>query len=379
MILNTLPKDDGFIMPAEFSEHFASIMIWPTRAGSFPYKCSRVKPAFVSIIKAISSREKLFLICNKNDFSEISSYFSEELSLSKLELLFIPTDDAWARDTSPTFVTNGSILRGLDWVFNAWGGEVDGLLPSYKNDDALALSICNHLKIDSYDLHPLNFVLEGGSIHSDGEGTIMVTSSCLLSAGRNPKLSKQEIEEILCSYLGAKKVLWLPHGIYNDETNEHIDNICAFVSPAEVVLAFTEDKNDPQYSLSMESYNYLLNETDALGRKIKIHKLPIPKKPVTITEEDLRGFDFEFGETERHVGERLAASYVNFYIINGAVLVPQFNDENDALAVSILSKLFTNRDIIPIDTRQILLGGGNIHCLTSQIPAVKEVNHNENG
>ena len=198
-----------------------------------------------------------------------------------------------------------------------------------------------------------------------------MTESCLLSPGRNPGMTKAEIEEKLCSCLGAEKVLWLPRGIYNDETNEHVDNVCAFIRPGEVVLAWTDDKNDPQYELSLADLLYLESETDASGRKIKVHKLPIPDTPVTVSRHDLDGYVFEEGEDVREVGERLAASYVNFYFANNIILLPQFGGENessDRRAVGILSALCPDRRVIPIDAREIILGGGNIHCITQQIP-----------
>ena len=149
----------------------------------------------------------------------------------------------------PTFVINGKgERRGIDWGFNTWGGEVDGLYPSWENDNRVARKFCDLLGDDVYDKR--DFICEGGSIHTDGEGTALVTEACLLSAGRNPDLTKAEIEQVLCDYLGVSKVIWLPRGIYNDETNEHVDNVCAFTAPGEVVLAWTDDESDPQYALS---------------------------------------------------------------------------------------------------------------------------------
>ena len=288
----------------------------------------------------------------------------------RLFILPIDSDDAWARDVGPTFVTKpGKDIRAVNWKFNAWGGEVDGLYASWDKDDAVAGEFCELFEVDYYDAAP--FVLEGGSIHSDGAGTVMVTESCLLSKGRNPSLSKEQIEERLKEYLGAEKVLWLPKGIYNDETNEHVDNVCAFVGPGEVVLAWTEDASDPQYEMSKADLEYLESVTDAEGRKLKVHKLPIPDHPVLVEQKDLSNFEFEEGEDTREVGERLAASYVNFYFINGAALVPQFggqNEESDKRALKILRDICPGREIIGIDARAILLGGGNIHCITQQIP-----------
>ena len=201
----------------------------------------------------------------------------------------------------------------------------------------------------------------------DGEGTALVTEACLLSEGRNPDLSREQIERTLCDYLGVSKVIWLPRGIYNDETNEHVDNVCAFVSPGEVVLAWTDDQNDPQYALSAASFAALEAATDAKGRKIRVHKLPLPA-PVTITAEECEGLDLCDGEPTRTPGERLAASYVNFYIANDAIVMPAFGDPMDEKAQKILQDLFPTRKVVAIPARDILIGGGNIHCITQQIP-----------
>ena len=215
-------------------------------------------------------------------------------------------------------------------------------------------------------------MLEGGSIHVDGEGTVIVTEACLLSKGRNPDLSKEQIEAKLLQYLGAEKVIWLPRGIYNDETNEHVDNVFAFVKPGEVLLAWTEDKMDPQYALSQADLAVLEAATDAKGRKFIIHKLPIPQKPVCITEEEANSFTFEDGEDRREPGERLAASYVNFYLCNGKVILPQFGDEMDREARRILGKCFPERQVVPLPARAVIVGGGNFHCLTQQIPSITQ-------
>ena len=245
------------------------------------------------------------------------------------------------------------------------------LYADWTKDNLVAKRFLEYAGFDCYDAEP--FVLEGGSIHSDGDGTMLVTESCLCSPGRNPKLSKAQIEEKLKQYCNVEKVVWLPCGIYQDETNEHVDNVCAFVRPGEVVLAWTDKEDDPQYEMSKKCLEVLESETDAKGRHFKVHKLYIPKKPVCITEEELAGFEFEPGEDERSAGERLAASYVNFYISNGAVILPQFGDVNDGKAAAVLKEAFPDREIVPVYARDIIVGGGNIHCITQQIPA-QEVN-----
>lgn len=364
--LCTLPKNDGFRMPGEFEPHHGTIMIFPERPGSWHHNAGPALPAFLRIYRTIAAEETLYLLVSRRMHDRAVSLLK---NIPNVRILTIPNDDAWARDTAPTFVRNASgEVRGIDWKFNAWGGAVDGLYADYAQDNALASALCQEIGIPCYDAQ--HFVLEGGSIHSDGQGTILTTASCLLSKGRNPHLNRTCISQMLCDYLGGEKVIWLPRGIYNDETNEHVDNMCVFLCPGEVVLAWTEDEEDPQYALSHASYEALVSQTDAKGRHVIVHKLPIPEHPVCITEADLQGFEFAEGENVREIGERLAASYVNFYFTNRSVLLPQFggtNAESDALAVSLMQQ-WTDRRIVPIPARELLLGGGNIHCLTQQIP-----------
>ena len=379
-LIKQIPSEDGFYMPSEFEPHQGCILIWPKRPGSWGYEAKAAGNAFAAVIKAIAQSEKVYVAVTKKTLPIAQEkLFGENknadiMQQDNIELFFADTDDAWARDTGPTFVVSGDadvsykdrILRGINWKFNAWGGEYDGLYADWSRDDKIAIEFMKHFGCDYYNAAP--FVLEGGSIHTDGEGTLLVTENCLLSKGRNPELTKPQIEEKLKMYCNVHKIIWLPCGIYNDETNEHVDNVCAFTSPGEVVLAWTDDKNDPQYEMSMSCLKVLENETDAKGRKIKVRKLPIPSNHICITEYDLKGLEFEDGEDEREAGERLAASYVNFYISNKAVIVPQFGDKNDKAACDILSEAFPERQIIPVYARDIIVGGGNIHCITQQIP-----------
>ena len=372
MLTNSTPREDGWRMPAEYEQHEGCIIVWPQRPGSWSFGADAACEAFTSVIKAIAASEKVYVACAKK--SKHWQRASEMLSgLANVELMDIPTDDSWARDIGPTFVVQdtaeGRVVRGINWRFNAWGGDVDGLYPDYEQDDAFAAAFAEAKGYTLYEAAP--FVLEGGSIHVDGEGTAMVTASCLLSAGRNPELTQAQIEDKLKEYLNVDKVLWLPRGIYNDETNEHVDNVCAFIRPGEVVLAWTDNEDDPQYALSKASLDYLEHEADAKGRKIVVHKLPIPDVPVCITDDEVAGFDFVEGEDMREAGERLAASYVNFYFSNDSVVLPAFGGENaasDARAAAILAALCPERKIVQISARAILTGGGNIHCITQQIP-----------
>ena len=360
-ILHTLPREDGFSMPAEFEPHYGCLMIWPERADSWQYGAVAARRAFCEVAKAIAESEKVIMLVSFEQYDTAREMLPEHIRVVEMS-----TDDSWARDCGPTFVKNkAGEIRGIDWGFNAWGGLYDGLYFPWDKDNKVARKVCDLLDKDTYDAR--DFILEGGAIHSDGEGTVMVTESCLLSKGRNPELTKAEIEQKLKDYLNADKVLWLPCGIYNDETNEHIDNICTFTAPGQVVLAWTEEKEDPQYEMSKRCLDYLMQETDAKGRKLQVHKLPLPA-PVYMTAEECEGLIHWDGEPTRTDGERLAASYVNFYISNKSIVMPAFGDKKDKDAKKKLEQLFPDRKVVQVSARDILIGGGNIHCITQQIP-----------
>ena len=359
-ILHSEPKKDGYRMPAEFAEHEGCILIFPHRRDSWQNGAYAARKAFAEVIDIIARSEQVTVCARYDDYDAARFMLPPQVRVVEMS-----SDDSGARDVAPTFVTNGTDLRGIDWGFNAWGGLTDGLYFPWDQDNKMARKLCDLLNVDCYDRR--EFILEGGSIHSDGEGTILTTEACLLSKGRNPQLSREEIEANLRNNLGAEKVLWLPCGIYHDETNEHVDNVCAFTAPGEVVLAWTEDENDHQYAMSKACWDYLSSVTDAKGRQLRVHRLPLPA-PVTVTAEECDGLDDMNGEPTRTPGERLAASYVNFYIANQHVVVPQFGDPKDQTALEILQSLFPTRQAVGVYARDILIGGGNIHCITQQIP-----------
>lgn len=361
IISDSTPARDGFYMPAEYEPHEGCIMIFPERSDSWQYGGYAARKAFVEIAEAIAVSEKLTVCASGRQYDN-----ARALLPSHIRVVEMSSDDAWARDYCPTFVKNDKgEVRGIDWGFNAWGGLYDGLYFPWDNDNRMARKLCDLLEKDVYNKR--DFILEGGSIHVDGEGTCMVTESCLLSRGRNPEMTREQIEETLKEYLNVSTILWLPCGIYHDETNEHVDNICAFVKPGEVVLAWTEDETDVQFEMSRACLEYLESAVDARGRKLKVHKLPLPK-PVTMTEEECQGLDTCWDEPTRTPGERLAASYVNFYIANKSIVMPGFGDPADERAREILQSLFPERKVIQVYARDILIGGGNIHCITQQIP-----------
>ena len=256
--LETTPKMDGYRMPGEFEPHAGCYMIWPERPDNWRLGGKPAQDVFARVANTIGLYEPMTMIVSKAQFANARHMLRDYVRVVEMS-----NDDSWVRDCGATFVKDDKGgLRGVDWTFNAWGGLVDGLYFPWDSDDKIAQKMCELERVDSYRTD--GFVLEGGSIHVDGEGTVMVTEECLLSAGRNPHMTKEEIGAKLCEYLNCEKVLWIPRGIYNDETNAHVDNMANFVRPGVIVLSWTDDVNDPQYERSVEAYNYLSNETGSI-------------------------------------------------------------------------------------------------------------------
>ena len=362
MKLNSTPKADGFYMPSELSEHECTYLLWPERPDNWRGGAKPAQAAFKQVVETIAKYEPVILGVNQSQYSHVLG-----MNMKNVSVVEISNNDSWIRDTGATMVVNGKgEMRAVDWAFNGYGGLVDGIYFPWDLDDMIAAKMANIEDVDRYRTD--DFVLEGGSIHSDGEGTLLVTEETLLSEGRNPGKSKEEIEKYLLDYTGAEKVLWIPYGVYKDEdTNGHVDNICQFVAPGKVVLAWEDNEDDPQHERSVKDLEYLESVTDAKGRKLEIHKIHVPNV-ITITKEESEGVDVVEGTFPRNEGDRLPASYINYYNCNGAIILPVFNDPHDADAVKTLQELFPDRTIEPIYAREILLGGGNIHCITQQVP-----------
>ena len=360
--LKSTPHKDGYRMPGEFEKHSGTYIIWPQRPDNWRNGGKPAQKVFAEVANVIAKYEPVTMLVNQDQYVNARNMLGP-----KVRVVEMSNNDSWVRDSGPSFVVNDKgTVRGVDWGFNAYGGLVEGIYYPWDFDDLLGGKICELESVDTYDAS--DFILEGGSIHVDGEGTAMVTEECLLAPDRNPNLTKDQIEKKLKDYLNVEKVLWVPHGVYGDiDTNGHIDNMCNFVKPGEVVLAWTDDKNDPQYERSIEAYDYLSKERDAKGRKLIIHKLLCPS-PIIITKEESEGVDSVEGTLPRQEGDRMAGSYVNYYTGNGFVALPVFGDPNDKKAVRLLKKLYPGRKIETISAREILLGGGNIHCITQQVP-----------
>lgn len=368
------PLADGYEMPFEGSKHSGTIILLPFRKDTWRKNAVPAQANFKEVIMAIAKHEPVFVGINPSIYDKVIGEYKNVKNVYPIKISY---NDSWARDTGPIFVKNENKMRVVDFRFNAWGGEVDGLYKNYKEDDLLCGKLAKQFGVERYYLD--NFVLEGGSIHVDGEKTCMVTKACLLSNGRNPTLSQLEIEEHLKTYLGVTKVIWLENGIYEDETNEHVDNIACFIRPGVVALAWTDDKNDPQYAYSNRALKTLKASTDAMGRKLEVVKIKLPK-PIYMSEEEAKGIKVgRYDAKARLGGSRLAASYINFYQGDAFAILPGFGVPEDKLAKKKLQELYPEKEIIQINSREILLGGGNIHCITMQIPYQEEfIKKNEN-
>jgi agmatine deiminase len=357
----TTPAADGFRMPGEFEAHAGCWIAWPERADNWREGAKPAQAAFARVAEAIAVSEPVTVAVSDAQFEHCRAVLS-----AAIRVVEISTDDAWMRDIGPTFVIDDrGQRRGVDWRFNAWGGLQGGLYFPWDRDERVAHKV---LELEGVDRYRAPLVLEGGSIHVDGEGTVMTTEECLLNANRNPELSREQIERALLDYLGAEKVVWLGRGAFNDETDGHIDNLACFARPGVVLLSTTDEESDPQYAISRDAQQRLERASDARGRAIEVIGLPMPG-PITISEHEAEGVDAVEGSMPRRAGDRLAASYANLYCGNSRVVFPLLDERYDEQAAAILGRCFPEREIVGVPAREILLGGGNIHCITQQVPA----------
>lgn len=363
----TTPKTDGFYMPAEWYRQYQVWMLWPERTDNWRLGAKPAQQAFTKVALAISEFALVTVGVSAAQYENALLHLTNGMATRPIKVVELSSNDAWVRDTGATFVVSedGEECRGVDWGFNAWGGLDGGLYFPWNLDQQVASKILQMEECHRYPCH--DFVLEGGSIHVDGEGTVLTTEECLLNKNRNPHLNRQQIEQYLIDYLNVEKIIWLPEGLYNDETDGHIDNFCCFVRPAEVLLAWTDDQDNPNYHRCQAALDVLQKTTDAQGRQLTIHKMPIPG-PLFATEEECAGVDFCENSQPRNPSIQLAGSYINFLIVNDGIIVPSFDDPKDAEAKAILEAIFPDKKVVMVPGREILLGGGNIHCITQQQP-----------
>ncbi|WP_299728271.1 agmatine deiminase [uncultured Endozoicomonas sp.] len=356
-----IPKQDGFFWPAEFQPQQHVWLAWPERADNWRLGAKPAQQAFRDVIEVIAQSVNVSVAVNAGQYEYARYVLPDHVRVVELS-----TNDAWMRDFGPTVLINDQQeARAISWQFNAWGGLTNGLYFPWDKDDQVAEKISGLMGIDHYEAP---FVMEGGAIHTDGEGTLYTTEECLLNVGRNPSLTKAQIESRLSDYLNISKVIWIPQGLYNDETNGHVDNLMHVIAPAEVVLSWCDDPEDPQYDISRAALDVLNSTEDAKGRGIKVHKLPVPG-PLFLTEEEASSIEPSKG-MKREAGERLSASYSNFLMINKTVVMPLLDETTDQRAMDVLKNALPDYQVIGVPGREILLGGGNIHCITQQIPAL---------
>jgi agmatine deiminase len=359
--LDSTPAADGYRMPGEFEPHEGCWMAWPERPDNWRLGAGPAQAAWAAVAEAIAVSEPVTMAVSDLQFERCRSLLSPAIRVVELS-----TDDAWIRDTGPTFVVDGAGgRRGVDWRFNAWGGLDGGLYARWDRDDRVAAKV---LEIETADRYRAPLVLEGGSIHVDGEGTVLTTEECLLNPNRNPGVSREQVERALCDYLGAEVVVWLGRGVYEDETDGHVDNLACFARPGVVLLTWSEDESDPQHAISREALERLRRATDARGRSFEVVRLPSPG-PLEMAAEEAAGVKAAEGTQPRRAGDRLAASYANFYLANSRVILPLLDERYDEQAAEILRGCFPEREVVGVGAREILLGGGNVHCITQQVPA----------
>ena len=362
-LLDTTPAADGFRMPAEFAAHAGCWMLWPERTDNWRQGARPAQVAFAAVATAIATSEPVTVGASAAQYVHARSMLPDAIRVVEMS-----SNDAWMRDTGPTFVVGNGAVRAVDWSFNAWGGLNGGLYFPWDQDDLVARKVA---EIEGCDRYRPPLILEGGSIHVDGEGTLITTEECLTNPNRNPHMDKGQLEILLHEYLGVTQVIWLGKGVVEDETDGHVDNLCAFVKPGEVALTWTDNKRDPQYKVSMDAYERLMESRDAGNRRLKVHKI-IQPGPLTRTVAEAAGLDANDTVSQRQPGQRLAASYVNFYIGNSVVVMPLLDPKHDKVAANQLKRLFPKHRLIGVQSREILLGGGNIHCITQQVPVAPE-------
>ena len=355
------PAADGFHLPAEWERHAGCWMAWPIRPDNWRDGAAPAQRAYAAVAQAIAGAEPVTMAVPPGHLDGARALLGPDVGVVELD-----SDDAWMRDIGPTVVVDDDgERRGVDWVFNAWGGRSGGLYAPWDRDDRAAAAVCRAEGMARYRA-PL--VLEGGSIHVDGQGTLLTTEQCLLNPNRNPDLSRAQIEDHLRRYTGAETIIWLGDGVWMDETDGHVDNLACFVRPGVVALTWTDERDDPQHAISLDARRRLEDAVDARGRSLEIHLVPQPR-PRPMTEEEAGGIEVAPGTKLRPGGARLAASYVNFYVADDRVVVPRLDPRLDDEAEALIGDLFPDRATVGVETREILLGGGNIHCITQQIPA----------
>lgn len=351
------PKNLGYKVPAEWEKHSAVWLAWPYDKISFgslnekdnrmdDARLERVEEKFLEVINVLHKNENInLLVLDARMESRVKKMFvSKDIDISKIDFYQVDYADVWLRDYGPIFVFNEETRERawLKWKYDAYGSKFPDLL----KDNDVFLSLKDEIEGKMFKI---DFVLEGGSVELDGDGICLTTEECLIEKSRNNEKNKEKVEDILKNNFGVEKIIWLKKGLTNDHTDGHVDDVARFVNKNTILCAYEENKNDPNFKILDENLKILEETTDRNGEKFNILKMPMP-------------------HMNYNDGNKAPVSYVNFYIANEVVLVPTFNDPNDEKAIEIIRSCFSNRKIVGIDCRDIIYGGGAIHCITQQEP-----------
>ncbi len=336
----TTPREHNFFMPAEWYPHTATWISWPgideaySEAPGGPVEgMKQAKVCYGLVAQTIARFETVNVLANKESIQEAKAHCGPDVNIVEAII-----DDGWIRDSGPTFVVNNTgEVAGVNWIFNAYGNKY-----IHENDAKVATFVLDHLTVQCFDC---DLVVEGGGIHVDGEGTVLITENNLLNKNRNPNRTKADIEKYFKDYLGTDKVIWLNGDIPYDETDGHIDGLACFIRPGVVMAVTTQDKNHPDYPVLKANLETLKSCTDARGRRLEVIELDQPAKYINTCA-------------------------MNFYLANNAVIIPGHGfPEYDEYVLNLFKDIFSNREVVQVDTGAILFGGGNIHCITQQQPA----------
>jgi len=348
-LINKTPKQLGYYFPAEFALHEATWLSWPHKEESWPGKIAAIYPAYSQFVKVLAQSEKVRINVSNEQVKALAIQHLERagVNLGQVEFFLHPTNDAWCRDHGPAFLVNakGKYKKVIvDWGYNAWGGKY----PPFDFDDVIPTLIGKSL---SFPVFYPGIVMEGGSVEFNGAGTVLTSTCCLLNENRNPHLNQQQIENYLAEYYGIDQVLWVDEGIVGDDTDGHIDDTIRFINE-DTVLSVVETKvNDENYHLLQKNLKSLSKMRLLSGKQLNVIELPMPD---AVVYEDVR----------------LPASYANFYISNKHVIVPTYRCSKDDIALDIISQSFPRREVVGIDSTDIIWGLGSFHCLSQQEPKV---------
>jgi agmatine deiminase len=341
------PAELGYYFPAEFAKHRATWLSWPHKEASWPGKIHTIFPYYAEFIKWLAKSERVCINVRDEAMKAFALSHLEKagVDLSQVDFFFFPTNDAWCRDHGPAFLLNQDPNQPkaiVDWGYNAWGGKY----PPFDLDDVIPTRIAEQFELPVF--HP-GIVMEGGSVEFNGKGTVLTSTACLLNPNRNPSLNQEKIEWYLQQYYGVQQVLWVDEGIVGDDTDGHIDDTVRFVNEDTVLTVIEENKADENYELLQTNLKQLQQMRLLNGKQLTIVELPMPDELV-------------------YDDQRLPCSYANFYIANKYVIVPTFRSSKDEQALRIIQDCFTDREVIGIDSTEIIWGLGSFHCLSQQEP-----------